>query len=403
MEARPLRTFVTALVLWTGLALSALAASVRTENFIVTTQDPALAQKAAEDAERFRRDLAIEWLGRELPRWPQPCPITIQRDPKLGAGGATTFSFNNGTVFGWRMEIQGPNDELILESVLPHEVNHTIFATYFGQPLPRWADEGACTTVEHDDEQRRMKARLIQFLKTKRGIAFNRMFAMREYPRDVLPLYAQGYSLVHFLVEQGGRQKFTRYVGFGLQTNNWTAATQRFYGYDSLGDLQLTWVDWVAQGSPTPIPSDFTGGKGTPLASGQPQQPHPGDARLADNRDLVPIARNGQPPVGMAQAQANPAQQPAPDRVTPGGNVVRADDEPGWVAIGPRYGRTRSGHAPTDSGAPLDMPEPIAQEQSGDAEMVSPELRPREDLAAEPQGDVLMEWNQQPAGGRVIR
>ena len=36
----------------------------------------------------------------------------------------------------------------ILDSVLPHEITHTIFATHFGQPLPRWADEGACTTVD---------------------------------------------------------------------------------------------------------------------------------------------------------------------------------------------------------------------------------------------------------------
>ena len=44
-----------------------------------------------------------------------------------GAGGATSFVFDRGEVFGWKMNIQGSR-ERILDSVLPHEVTHTIFA-----------------------------------------------------------------------------------------------------------------------------------------------------------------------------------------------------------------------------------------------------------------------------------
>jgi hypothetical protein len=40
------------------------------------------------------------------------------------------------------------------------------------------------------------------------------------------------------------------YVGDGMQTNNWTAATKKYYGFTSLSDLQVTWVEWVRQGSP---------------------------------------------------------------------------------------------------------------------------------------------------------
>ena len=88
----------------------------------------------------------------------------------------------------------------ILDSVLPHEVTHTIFATHFRRPLPRWADEGACTTVEHHSERQKQQMFLIDFLHTGRGIAFNQMFAMKEYPQDVMPLYSQGYSLARYLV-----------------------------------------------------------------------------------------------------------------------------------------------------------------------------------------------------------
>ena len=76
------------------------------------------------------------------------------------------------------------------------------------------------------------------------------MFQMKEYPPDILPLYSQGYSLARFFIEQGGKPKFVEYVGEGMRTNNWTATTQKYYGFKSLSDLQLTWVEWVRKGSP---------------------------------------------------------------------------------------------------------------------------------------------------------
>ena len=91
---------------------------------------------------------------------------------------------------------------------------------------------------------------LINFLTTGRGIAFNQLFAMTEYPSDVLPLYSQGYSLARFLIAQRGKPHFIRYVGDGMQWNDWGRATHVHYGYKDLSELQLTWLDWVKRGSP---------------------------------------------------------------------------------------------------------------------------------------------------------
>jgi hypothetical protein len=236
-------------------AACSLGASHRTQNFVSTAPTQQLAVEIGEAAEKYRRDLALEWLGAELPPWGSPCPITSQVGPHLGAGGATSFMFDQGRPFGWTMSIQGSRERL-LDSVLPHEVTHTIFATHFGRPLPRWADEGACTTVEHASEKSKQQQMLIQFLTTNRGIAFNKMFAMKEYPHDVMPLYSQGYSLVRYLIAQGGKRKFVAYVGDGMRTNNWTAATDKHYGYKSLSELQVTWLEWVRGGSREIQPKD---------------------------------------------------------------------------------------------------------------------------------------------------
>lgn len=262
MEARILRMAVVV------ASLGCIAASYRTTNFIVTAPSNELAKKIGDAAEVYRRDLAHQWLGRELPGWSSPCPITAQVAPNLGAGGATSFVFQDGQVGGWRMNIQGCETR-ILDSVLPHEVTHTIFATHFREPLPRWADEGACTTVEHPSEKKRHEAMLITFLQTRRGIAFSQMLAMKEYPADVLPLYAEGYSLSRYLIEQGGRRKFVNFIGDGLRDENWMRALGSAYGVDNLAVLQNEWLEWVKQGSPPRSQPENFGNSKNLLVSGK--------------------------------------------------------------------------------------------------------------------------------------
>ncbi len=228
-----------------------LAASYRTANFVVEAPSPQLAQKIGDAAEQYRHDLAIEWIGQPLPRWSQPCPITAEVAPTLGAGGATSFVFDRGEVFNWTMSIQG-SEERILDSVLPHEVTHTIFASHFRQPLPRWADEGACTTVEHPVERARQHRLLIEFLRTGRGISFPEMFAMKEYPADVLPLYSQGYSLARYLIERGGRKRYIHFVGNGLASSDWPGSLSQYYGIHDIAKLQTVWLEWVKRGCPAP-------------------------------------------------------------------------------------------------------------------------------------------------------
>ena len=221
-------------MLLASLPAEVLAASFRTPNFVVEAPSPELAEQIGRAAEKYRAELAEHWLGQRLRNWARPCPITAKVAPNLGAGGVTTFYFERGEVFGWQMTVQG-SAQRVLDSVLPHEVTHTIFATHFRQPVPRWADEGGCTTVEHDEEREKQRRMLIEFLQTQRGIPFSVMFRLKDYPRDVLPLYAQGHSVSSFLIAQGGPQKFVRYLGSGMPLNDWTAATNEFYGYPGLG------------------------------------------------------------------------------------------------------------------------------------------------------------------------
>jgi len=295
MEARPIQAVLLAAVLFVSMG-----ARVRTPNFIIETPDPKLAQQFGVAAEKYRRDLAVEWLGKAMPNWSQPCFTTIEVGSRLSPGGATTFAFDRGEVFGWRMTIQG-SPQRLLDSVLPHEILHTVLASHFRCPLPRWADEGAASSVEDASERNKHRRKLYEFLRTGRGIAFNRMFAIREYPADVMPLYAQGHSLATFLLQRGGPRKYVKFLEDGLHRGDWSGAIERQYGIGGTGPLQETWLAWVKQGSPMRPPTK------TPPAA----QPASEALALADHRPRPQpnlIYRVPKPAVSYAPGSVTPAE-----------------------------------------------------------------------------------------------
>lgn len=223
-----------------------------TPNFVVHANNPQWARQVGEAAETNRRDLAIHWLGRELPRWSKPCPLMVNDHPTFAASGETKYTIipERGAVVNFNMTVRGTR-ERIIDSVLPHEITHTIVASHFaplGKTVPRWADEGMCTTVEHEAERRKHDTMLVQFLRQGKGISFETLFALKEYPADILPLYAQGYSLTSFLIAQGGPRQFIQFLEHGMKSDDWNGAINHVYGYPLKGKLQTAWNRWVADG-----------------------------------------------------------------------------------------------------------------------------------------------------------
>jgi len=303
-----------------AFAASVQAAGYRTTNFTVVARTPQLAKEIGDAAETWRRELAVEWLGKELPNWAQPCPINATVAPHLGAGGATSFVFDRGEVFNWDMRIQGSR-ERILDSVLPHEITHTIFASHFRQPVPRWADEGACTTVEDRSEIVKQERMLIEFLTTRRGIGFQQMFAMKEYPQDVLPLYAQGHSLATFLIGQRGKHEFLAFLGDGMADSNWPRALKAHYGYPHELAVQTAWLDWVKAGRPTLTPADDA-----PLVAAV-RPAGGGQVSASVTAASAPLARPAAPEEGqwsVPQAAASVARPEMDSEVTPTPGSTRA-------------------------------------------------------------------------------
>ncbi len=238
------------LLVMVGLVASLGAKHVST-NFVVEASSKELAQRVAQAAEQQREQLAIAWFGHTLDPWGERCKVTVQDGPKLGAGGKTKFKFEQGEVYGWDMFVQG-SVERIIDSVIPHEVNHTILACYFRRPVPRWADEGAASLFEHDSEIKKQQDLANQLVQGGRRIPLRVLLDMKEYPTDMqqtLALYAEGYSLTNFLVQTKGRSAFLRFLN-DAQHQAWDAALRTFYGKQNIETLEREWTSWVLAGSP---------------------------------------------------------------------------------------------------------------------------------------------------------
>jgi hypothetical protein len=225
---------------------ASMGASYRTPqgNFVVEAAQAQVAEQIGKWAEYYRKQKALEWLGHEMPRWPEPCPIRVSVT-RGGPGGATSFNFMGGEV--WQtMHIEGPLDRLVA-SVLPHEITHTVFAHYFRRPLPRWADEGGSVLSEDEIERNRHDMMVRQILNSRRAYPLGQLFSLRNYPenpRDVGALYAQGYSVSHFLVESSNRQTFLAFVAHGMQYG-WDSAAQAHFRYQNVNHLEQAWKDYL--------------------------------------------------------------------------------------------------------------------------------------------------------------
>ncbi len=168
-------------------------------NFEVTAPTRAIGEKVCAAAE-------AEWAKGSFPNLFKPCQIRV-RVGQIGAGGATTFSFGGGEVFGFDMTVQG-SLERVLDSVIPHEVCHMKTACDTRRPLPRWADEGIATLFEEESERRRQFKLAEEVLGTNREIPIGELLRITEYPKNmqhVLTLYAEGAMLTEFLINRAAK------------------------------------------------------------------------------------------------------------------------------------------------------------------------------------------------------
>lgn len=316
---------------WLVGAALAHAGSAESTNFHVTAPNDQVAQQVAQYAEKWRKQKALEWLGKEMPNWGQKCPIRVTLTPGgrgSSGGGATTFAFDNGSILEQNMHIEGDLEQL-LYSVLPHEVTHTVFAYHFRDKVPRWADEGGSVLSENDLERSRHDDLVRRSLAGGKAFRLRYLFDLENYPRDgqdVMTLYAQGYAITRYLVEQKSKPAFLNFMAEAKRFG-WDQALRTHYGMQSVEELEKVWLEWMKRGmrSQNAVAANPSL-TGTTITAASP--PKPRDTTTAAAQATGQSVELGQP---RSQGQASRTTTPPANKANP---PIPGSAQNGWSPLG---------------------------------------------------------------------
>jgi RNA polymerase sigma factor (sigma-70 family) len=255
--------------------------TARTPNFLVTAPSRRCARLVAQAAEQQRRLQALLWLVHKLPEWPEPCRVKVKLLASRQAGllmkeggGFTTFRIDKGVMAAQEMHLEAPLEE-ILAKYLPHEVAHTVFASYFGVPIPRWADEAGALLSEDEEEQQACARNVGEVCgHPERIIPLRRLLSLLEYPdrSELEVFYVESYSLTRFLIERKDRPTFLAFVKQGMR-HGWDEAVHSHYGFRDVDALEHAWrasLPRPADAPPAAEPQQETGGSSARLPAGPP-------------------------------------------------------------------------------------------------------------------------------------
>jgi hypothetical protein len=221
------------------------------ENYMVFTpaepnrQD---AQDYARDvlrqADDYRKDIALEWLGEELPPSVGRTVINIsfsETDDRglTWAKDHPDRQFHNVYLTTSRQKAIG--------AALAHEIAHVVLASQFPHPhrLPAWLEEAIASGYDGQDRQQVRQRMLGWFVRTGNWPRLERILTARRVPVTDQVSYTVACALSEFLLSQGGKQALLRFGQDGRQ-HGWDQALQMHYGIASVDQLQERWQAWAA-------------------------------------------------------------------------------------------------------------------------------------------------------------
>ncbi len=249
------------------------------EHFIIeyAQENRDFARQVLDAAENYYRTVA-EDLGytrySKFWSWENRVKIVIYPDHKSYVAGTGAKEWSQGFAdLQKRMIITYRWNKNFLDALLPHEITHLIFRDFIGfkDDVPLWLDEGVAQWEEKPLRAKRFKA-LKEIVRRKSLIPLAAMMKLdvrnisedsivrievtREGKQIVMQLkgadavgifYLQAFSLVGFLIQEYGTDKFTEFCRQLRDGNDLSSALSYTYPTDirSLSDLDKRWNDYL--------------------------------------------------------------------------------------------------------------------------------------------------------------
>ena len=248
-----------------AISLESRAAEMaHSENFIVLAPDPSAAEEVLARAEQYRKEIAVEWLGQELP--PSVGRTTINVEFVDGEDRALTWPAEGPSRKYHKMWLTSSRDRAA-GSTLRHEIAHVVLHTRYPDMLPAWADEGIASLYDDPRRQETRRGILAWYAQTGNWPGLREVLQSKQIPADDQASYSVAASLAEYLLSRAGKHVLLAFAVAGNDRQDWDAALAQHYGISSVADLERQWRTWAAAGK---TPAAVTAVQRRPRANNGP-------------------------------------------------------------------------------------------------------------------------------------
>jgi hypothetical protein len=220
------------------------AGTARSENFTVIAPTAELAEAVSAQAEVFRKQAALDWLGKELPDGVSRTVISVSVSADRDDG--LTWPRDRPEQKFHQVWLTTSKQHAI-GTTLQHEVLHTVLATFAAPDfLVPWANEGIASQVD-DAARKQSRAQIAaRWASTGRWPQLQALLTTARITHDDAETYAAAASFTQFLASHGGKSLVLDFAKSGRH-GDWDQAARDCYRARDVADLQARWQTWIRE------------------------------------------------------------------------------------------------------------------------------------------------------------
>ncbi|MEZ6140182.1 MAG: hypothetical protein R3B84_06380 [Zavarzinella sp.] len=219
---------------------------------ISLAKDPHSGEYAKALAEEIRAAMYLRWAGSTGTTWDVPCQIFLhenyqawleKQQKTATASGYVVVELNAQKIVQRQIHLDA-NDPKVFEKHLPHFVTQMVVTDLFSEQLPpRWAIIGMASLSEPKTELAGYLQAVPNLLKQRKLYTLEAFLAMDNFPEknETGTYFAEGVSLVHYLVQQHGAKAFTAFLREAPR-RGFSSALKSHYQIETVQELQQEWL-----------------------------------------------------------------------------------------------------------------------------------------------------------------
>ncbi len=212
------------------------------ENFLVMAATQELAEKVLAQAEVYRSQLAMKWLGEQLRHGDGRTLICVDVSPAEERGHFLPVRDGHRKLHMIRITC---SENRATGKLLEHEVTHLVTHIAFQGTVPLWADEGIALLQDQERIYLTRQEFIRGYVRDNRWPNLEKLLEEKRINSTDYEFCSTAVSLTTYLLTRGGPSVLLSFARAGGNIG-WDSASQQCYDM-RLRDLQAGWQSWAEQ------------------------------------------------------------------------------------------------------------------------------------------------------------